>query len=86
MNQFVAVVMDVARPRMLMLKISGGYTQATHAQVIANQATYMYTKAIIVRDAAAFVKSKLVFCVSESKTGSPGSAKSVYNMVNMQEN
>ena len=66
MNQFVAVVMDVARPRMLMLKISGGYTHATHAQVIANTATYMYTNAITVRDAAAFVKSKLVFCVSES--------------------
>lgn len=63
--------MDVARPRMLILKISGGYTQATQAHVIANTATYMYTKAIIVRDAAAFVKSKFVFCVRESKTGLP---------------
>jgi hypothetical protein len=36
MNQLVAVVMDVARPRMFMLNISGGYTQATHAQVRAN--------------------------------------------------
>jgi hypothetical protein len=38
-NQFVAVVIDVALPRMLILKISGGYTQATHAQVMANMAT-----------------------------------------------
>lgn len=38
-NQFVAVVIDVARPRMLMLKISGGYTHATQAHVIANTAT-----------------------------------------------
>ena len=38
-NQFVAVVIDVALPRMLILKISGGYTQATHAQVMANTAT-----------------------------------------------
>jgi hypothetical protein len=35
-NQFVAVVMEVARPRIFMLNISGGYTQATQAQVRAN--------------------------------------------------
>ena len=39
MIQLVAVVMDVARPRMLMENISGGYTHATHAQVIAKTAT-----------------------------------------------
>lgn len=39
MNQLVDVVIEVARPRMLMLKISGGYTQATQAQVMANTAT-----------------------------------------------
>lgn len=44
-----------------MLKISGGYTQATHAHVKANIITYMYTNAIVALDADFDEKSKFVF-------------------------
>lgn len=67
MNQFVELVMDVARLRIFMEKISGGYTQATQAQVMAKKNTYMYTNAMVAFDAEGVTKLKLVFLVISSK-------------------
>lgn len=67
----MAEVIDVPRPRMLILNSSGGYTHATHAHVKANIITYMYTNAIAAFDADLLSNVKLVFWVNESYTGLP---------------